>query len=96
MKSILLIILVTLSPLSYSKEPDPGCKRGQVLKIVMPRPWMELKGKMFVYVWDGKKAVQVIIPSQYVRKITLGSGFPYKITVDPKTGKYVSQGKPIF
>ena len=78
------------------EEIEVTRKRGEVVKEVKQYSWQEIKGKSIVIVWDGKKKVPVTIPTQYMRKVFANKIFPYKITTDPKTGQYVSQGRPIF
>ena len=96
MKKVIFLTLLIFSPLSYGQEPEPDYKKGEVIRVVKQYAWKKLKGKSIVMVWNGKKSVQVIIPTQYMRKVFPAKVFPYKITVDTKTGKYVSQGRPVF
>ena len=68
-------------------------KRGEVIEVVEQTPELKKSGKSIVMVWDGKKAVKVTLPTQYVRKVEIGELFPFKIVRDPKTKQFVSHGR---
>ena len=73
-------------------EDDPP-KRGDVVEIVALQSWEKPTGKTTVLVWDGKASVPVIVPTNYMKKVVVGQVFPYKITRDTRTGRYVSSGR---
>ena len=73
-------------------EDDPP-KRGEVVEIVALNSWEKPTGKTTVLVWDGKASVPVIVPTHYIRKVIVGKTFPYKITRDTRTGRFVSSGR---
>ena len=90
MKLLIAILIVSLSPLSYSEEPEK--KRGEVTKIVAYRSYMPKTNKTTVLVWDGKKAVKVKLLTSYLGKVIVGEIFPYSIKRD-RNGCYVSSGR---
>lgn len=92
MKYVIIILLVVFTPLIHGKE-SISYTRGEVIKLIPRQRWEKADGKTVVIVWDGKEKVKVTIPTQYIRKIHHGRIFPFKITRDPKTGRFVSQGR---
>jgi hypothetical protein len=91
MKYALFILALAFSPIVQAEDDPP--KRGEVTQIVVLKSWQKPNGKTTVMVWNGSKSVRVILPTQYLRKVLKGRIFPYEITVDPKTGQYVSNGR---
>ena len=89
MKLLIAIILVSLSPISYSEEPEK--KRGEVVSIVEYKSYMPKTNKTVVLVWDGKKVVKVKLLTSYLSKVRIGKTFPYSIKRDRKGG-YISSG----
>ena len=90
MKISIAIILLALSTLSYSEEPER--KRGEVVTIVERKSYMPKTNKTTVMVWDGEKPVKVLLLTSYLSKVEVGKIFPYQIKKDRK-GVYVSSGR---
>ena len=87
MKKIIIILLFAISPICIAQQ------RGEVVDFVKQTHETKKSGKAIVLVWDGKKAVKVTIPNQYLRGVDIGEIFPYKIVRDDKTKEYVSRGR---
>jgi hypothetical protein len=91
MKYILILIALAFTPIVTAKDSPP--RRGEVVKIVPLKIGSKSTGKTTVLVWDGRKSVKVLIPNQYMRQVIERRVFPYKITRDIRTGRYVSSGR---
>ena len=90
MKYLIIAIIVSFSPLSYSEEPER--KRGEVVSVVEYKSYMPKTNKTTVMVWDGEKPVKVLLLTSYLSKVEVGKIFPYQIKKDRK-GQYVSSGR---
>lgn len=91
MKLLIAIILVSLSPISHSEEPER--KRGEVTRIVARQSFQPKTRFSTIMVWDGKKEVAVKLPTNYLGKVIIGKVFPYSIKRDKRTALYVSSGR---
>ncbi len=90
MKYLIIVMLVTFSPISHGQEPER--KRGEVVSVVEWKSYMPRTNKTIVLVWDGSKSVKVELLTSYLGKVEIGKVFPYSIRKDRK-GKYVSSGR---
>jgi hypothetical protein len=91
MKYIVILLIMATATLTQAEDDPP--KRGEVVRIVQIQKWEKPTGKTTVLVWDGKANVPVVIPSHYMKKVIVGKMFPYTITRDTRTGRYVSAGR---
>jgi hypothetical protein len=91
MKYVIILLAIAFSPITQAEDDPP--KRGDVVRIVQLQKWHKPTGKTTVLVWDGKANVPVTIPTHYMKKVIVGKTFPYTITHDTRTGRYVSSGR---
>ena len=87
----ILIAFIMTAMITMSPAGEPEYFKGEVISFVARTPQSE-RGKSVVVVWNGKKGVGVTLPTNYLHKVIPGKVFPYKITRDRKTGRWVSAG----